>query len=433
VKQALGQDCAAQMTLGVSDGEPYDTVSGHVTGVDPTQVWVVVFARTNQWYIQPFADSRAYLPVNPDGTYETWIRDWEQVVGFVIRKGYDALNSYQAHKPLPLHVDCVDVLAVAAYPTVQFAGYEWAVKAGDQLGPGPNDFSADSENVWVDAQGRLHLRITFRDGGWFCGEVYLLRSLGYGRCTYYLSSRVDLLDKNVVASPFLYQDDDRELDIEFSRWGLDLGPNAQFVVQPWNLPGHREQFTLMLAGEPSTHMIQWGPGQASFLSARGHDPNPPPGQILHAWAYTGADVPPESHEMRVHINLWLLQGQPPSDGQEAEMVIESFVYCPDGVEEDGDEDGYLNDACGGDDCDDSSPVIHPGVAEDCANGIDDDCDGFTDDVDPDCGPPYTSNAIVLAGGAHSVKGSGAVNTLALLLLPAGVLFILRRRRTKGPG
>jgi hypothetical protein len=51
---------------------------------------------------------------------------------------------------------------------------------------------------------------------------------------------------------------------------------------------------------------------------------------------------------------------------------------------DGDGDGYVSDACAGDDCDDGAFDVNPGADEVCDNGIDDDCDGSTDRVDPDC-------------------------------------------------
>ena len=54
---------------------------------------------------------------------------------------------------------------------------------------------------------------------------------------------------------------------------------------------------------------------------------------------------------------------------------------------DSDGDGYDDEACGGDDCDDSDPAVNPGAAEVCDNGIDDDCDGLTD-MDPECGTIY---------------------------------------------
>ena len=320
-------DCPADITLGVTQGSP-DVVSGTVTGVKPDDVWVVVFVRTNHWYVQPYADKRAYLTVNADGTYETWVNNWSQISAFVIRKGYNALSGQQIYRPFPLSVDCVDVLAMAAYPTLQFSGYKWAIKAGDSLGPGPNYFSSSNDNVWVDDQDRLHLKISQRDGKWFCAEVVLMQSLGYGTYTFQLSSRVDLLNKNVVGSPFIYRDDTYELDVEFSRWGIEGGANAQFVVQPYYNPGNREQFSLSLSNDASTHIIKWKADAVSFKSAQGHYLNPPAGQIIHQWEYTGEDLPSESDEL-VHVNLWLFNGQAPSYGKEAEMVIQGFTFYVD--------------------------------------------------------------------------------------------------------
>lgn len=327
VRDGSGEECGPEITVNLSDADPYDIVSGVVTGVNPDQVRVVVFVRTNRWYIQPYEDERAYTEVGADGTYETWIRDWRQISIFLVREGYDVLAEQEPYRPSPLSVNCVDVLAVSAYPTVRFSGYEWAIKGGDGLGPGPNSFSSSDSTVWVDDQDRLHLRISRRGGRWYCAEVYLLQSLGYGTYTFYLSSRVDLLDRRVVGSPFIYEDDTRELDVEFSRWDVEGGPNAQFVVQPWNIPEHREQFYMGLDGDHSTHQIVWRPGSVRFRSTQGDGLHPPPGRIIHEWMYEGGDVPEEGDE-RGHINLWLLHGEAPSDDQEAEMVLRAFEWTP---------------------------------------------------------------------------------------------------------
>ncbi|MFO1430152.1 MAG: hypothetical protein U1F76_08440 [Candidatus Competibacteraceae bacterium] len=328
VANASNFDCGVNITINVTKGNP-DIVSGKVIGINPAQVWVVVFVQTNNWYIQPFADSRAYIPVNPDGTYQTWIRAWQQISAFVVRKGYNVLQQQQIYKPFPLGVDCKNVVAIDAYPKLRFSNYEWAIKAGDNLGPGPNNFSASPDNVWVDSQGYLHLKITHRNNTWYSAEVYLMRSLGYRKYIFYLASPVDTLDKNVVGSPFLFNDLTHELDIEFSRWGDDNTAchiplcNAQFVVQPYDKPNHRERFYIPpLEGTLSTHIINWQPGSVFFQSAQGHDPDPSPAQIIHQLNYTGEDIPTEDGEL-VHLNLWLYR-KPPSDGKEAEMIIAAF-------------------------------------------------------------------------------------------------------------
>ena len=48
----------------------------------------------------------------------------------------------------------------------------------------------------------------------------------------------------------------------------------------------------------------------------------------------------------------------------------------------GDCDGDFVTAAG--DCDDTNPAISPAATEDCTDGVDNDCDGLSDDTDPDC-------------------------------------------------
>ncbi len=58
---------------------------------------------------------------------------------------------------------------------------------------------------------------------------------------------------------------------------------------------------------------------------------------------------------------------------------------------DADGDGYVPEACGGGDCDDGDPNVHPNVFEGpagaavCADGIDNDCDGLIDLEEDSCG------------------------------------------------
>jgi hypothetical protein len=73
--------------------------------------------------------------------------------------------------------------------------------------------------------------------------------------------------------------------------------------------------------------------------------------------------------------------------------LQTFVDCERGVASaatDADGDGYR--WC--DECDDQNAAVHPGAAEICGNGIDDNCNGL---IDEGCGAD---------GGADSGLGGG---------------------------
>ena len=84
-----------------------------------------------------------------------------------------------------------------------------------------------------------------------------------------------------------------------------------------------------------------------------------------------------------------LTGFNPQDPQDYVFIMELILEIwSQGACEDKDGDGYEDEACGGDDCDDDDPTTNPGVFEDkeagnCADGKDNDCDGLTD-ADPEC-------------------------------------------------
>ncbi len=65
-------------------------------------------------------------------------------------------------------------------------------------------------------------------------------------------------------------------------------------------------------------------------------------------------------------------------GNEAQTPLPNGATC---VDLDG--DGFTSTACGGKDCDDVDPTVHPGVMEIC-NGKDDNCNGQIDEAPNDC-------------------------------------------------
>ena len=221
-------------------------------------------------------------------------------------------------------------LAVAAgkpgYPDkIVWNGVSWAVKTSrSAVGPGPNLF--EKTNVSVDSQGKLHLRIARNASGtWSSAEIIAPTSYGYGTYTFELASRVDGFNPNVVLGLFTWSDKapyaHREIDIEFARWGNAADPtNAQYVVQPYDLASHLKRFAAPSTAT-STHRFTWHPGTITWES---YDAN---GGLVNSYVYSGSDVP-RSGDERVHLNLWLFNGAPPTDALPVDVVVSSFTFAP---------------------------------------------------------------------------------------------------------
>jgi hypothetical protein len=209
--------------------------------------------------------------------------------------------------------------------TLQFSGYEWLIKTSDErVGPGPNYFSDTPDNIFVDAAGQLHLRITERDGRWFCAEIVSGRSFGYGTYTFHVNTQAESLDPQAVLGLFTWNDDaayaHREIDIEISRWGRANNQNAQFVVQPYIHPGNIVRFQMPSALSSSVHSFSWKPDNVHFQSAGAAQ------TVIKQHTFT-KDIPIAGGE-NVRMNLWLMAARPPTNGKPVEVIISKFEFRP---------------------------------------------------------------------------------------------------------
>ncbi len=207
--------------------------------------------------------------------------------------------------------------------TIDFAGRPWEVRTGFG-GPGPNHWSDSPQSVWVDAEGKLHLKLRCVSGVWRSVQVRTAEPTQYGMHRFYVSGAVDVIDRNVVFAPFLYANDSTEIDMNFSRWGWTTGSNLQYVVQPGPyLQGENfNAFSFQLSAPSSTHYIDWSSSRIRFKSLRGHYPEPPDSTFLiQEWTYVGTRNPRDTQQLRAQLSLWLIEGRPPTDGREIEVVI----------------------------------------------------------------------------------------------------------------
>ena len=219
--------------------------------------------------------------------------------------------------------------------TIYFAGYDWTVKSGNNIGPGPNSW--DEDNVWVDQNGYLHLVLSKRDSQWYCAQASMVDRLGFGRYQFWVTGRIDQLDPNVVFGLFNYPPSDvgpdgtHEIDIEFARWGKPAAPIGNYTVWPARsgLSSAHHVFPVALSGDDTTQRFLWSYSSVTFQSLVGHTDDDT-GQFA-MWPYQPRDAAKfiGDNPMPVEMNLWLFKGQPPQNGQEVELIVRSFKFTPE--------------------------------------------------------------------------------------------------------
>jgi uncharacterized repeat protein (TIGR02543 family) len=310
--------------VGIQSNAGY--INGTAYNVNAKTNKVVMWALTNQWYIQPYI-AWPYTSICGDGTWKNTTNPWSSIVALVVDSAKYYTGSIRITHPA---LDS-GVLAWAEYPPtrsdipINWCGYQWGVKeAANPFDPGPNFWSASVNNIWVDSLG-LHLKTVLANGNWTCPEVYLTKSLGHGIYTYKIVSRVDSLDSNTVFSGFIYQDPSNELDIEFSKALIGSGNNEQFVVQPYTTAGNMVRFK-MPAAVHSTHQIEWQSDRVVFKSWRGWGDTASSDSIINSLIYTGVNIPAAINQELFHFNSWLVGGKAPVSGKGDEIIVKSFGY-----------------------------------------------------------------------------------------------------------
>jgi hypothetical protein len=318
-----------------------ENLGGRVRNVDPAAFHVAtyLFLEGLGWFVKPtFASPCTSIAANGDFSVD------------VTTGGVDNLAHRYAVFLLPVSDPCPSANAAPFLPdelngrpsdfvertpfTLQFSGYNWVQRDSPYLG-GPASNCFTPEHAFVDGQGRLHLTLASSSCG---GEVWLARSLGYGEYRIHTIGRIDNLDPQAVFGLFTWDPDakpsQREMDIELSRWGVAGDPlNAQFVVQPFGVSGHRDRFPITLTDGASelTFLMLWQPGKVTFSVYHGHHFGAPPlSDLIHEKVFTEG-VPQPGRE-RFRLNLWRFCGDSCALSQDQEAVVTHFSHVPLGLD-----------------------------------------------------------------------------------------------------
>jgi hypothetical protein len=310
--------------------EQLDYIEGQTTNAGSGQQIVLYAQSGGVWWIQPFKN-RPFTKVQGDSTWKNSTHLGTEYAALLVEPGY-----HPESKVATLPREGNGVIAVVSVKgstvspivtkVIHFSGYDWVVRAaGSDRGGETNSY--DPENAWLDKKGYLHLRMAIRDGQWFCADVRLTRSLGYGTYRFVVQDGSQL-GPSAVLGMFTWDegraDETRaELDIELSRWGNSGSKNAQYVVQPYYVP--ENVFRFVAPTGVLTHMFRWEAGVASFKTIRGSELGAGSKSVSEHVFTSGIPTPAAES---VHIELYDFHHSKSSSQRPAEVVIEKFEYLP---------------------------------------------------------------------------------------------------------
>ena len=272
---------------------PYGSQSnlfGKVSGVNPVnyRAAVLIYIDGAGWFTKPTCGS-PLTTIQADGTWTADITtggvdsNASRIVAFLVPVGFSQpCVTNQFCLPTAFYQQSVANAMVtrAGLPTRFFhwSGFDWTVKTSTSpVGPGPNYFSDSTNNVFVDAQGRLHLKITNDGGIWHCAEVVTESTPGYGTYAFHLGSDINSLDPDITLGLFTWSNEsdfsDREMDNECGRWENPLDyANSQFVLQPYYVPSHLVRYRVPAFTTNAVPSFNWQTNSITYICNTGTNP-----------------------------------------------------------------------------------------------------------------------------------------------------------------
>src|SRR5580704_1282194 len=304
-------------------------IEGRATGVKPGEQ-IVLYAHSGIWWIQPFV-SKPNTEIQPDSSWRNSTHLGTEYAALLVEPGFHA-GSRLAN--LPLVGNGVVAIAIAAgepgkpvvNKIVHFSGYDWRVQTAGSGRSGQPIFY-DPANVWTDEKGFLHLRIKEHNGVWSCGEVSLVRSLGYGSYVFVVRDTSHLGPSAALAlstaDDFRTSNIPDEMGIQLNHRVIADNKNAQYAIQPFYISENLVRF--MTPAGVLTHTLRWEPGHASFKTVRASAAEPHATKVAEHIFASGVPTP---NKETAHIDFYIHRRSNDWPLKEEEVVIERFEFLP---------------------------------------------------------------------------------------------------------
>ena len=306
--------------------EKHDIIEGRVTGGRADQQ-IVLYAKSGVWWVQPLA-AEPFTRVQKSTKWSNATHLGTEYAALLVDPGFRAPATMPQLPPVE-----GAVAAIASVPggktqpskTISFSGYEWRLRDAPSARGGGNGY--DPANVWVDADGRMHLRIAKSANDWSCAEASLTRSLGFGTYSFTVED-TSSIDPAAVLGMFTFDysgadENYHEMAIEISRWGDPLIKGGQYVVQPYYVAANVARFSIPRG--TLTHSFRWHPGVVSFRTVKGSKADASLAAVAEHTFTSG--IPTHGIES-ARMNLYVFRSAKIPFAQASEVIVDRFEFLP---------------------------------------------------------------------------------------------------------
>ena len=220
---------------------------------------------------------------------------------------------------------------------LSWMGHNWNMTTGGMAGV----IQGKSSNIFVDASGYLHLRITKTGTTWTGSEMFTQDNMGFGTYQWQIQgSNIYAMDPPVVFGVFPYgpannigADAENELDVEFSNWNGDFKPqlvNMDFTDYPST--GNRkadgsgsfeDDFQTSSAPALTTVRIQWSSTQVISTVMSGLQPIGTTANVIKQDTFNGNTITVPQDAIPVGMNLWCWNAKPTHTW---EIIVQNFQF-----------------------------------------------------------------------------------------------------------